>query len=462
MFLLSLLPDVSKLSEDNLRILKIKSMMLLDDILIQQKRETVGRTQTVASQITENLEKLQVRKGLRARTELTARHINFQIEKMKVSLAAQTLSASMPRHYERITTPRYEIEDLRRAIQDVRSKQLTLGKAAIKYSVPKATLFKQVNQEVFKEPKIGRLKTSGERGVTTTIVCAVSGIYVPPMFIFKRKRMSELLLKGCNSDMIATVSVSGWINEFIFVDYLQHFISFVKPTKEEPVLIILDNHESHISLEAYKLYREHNLHVLSLPPHVSHKMQPLDLTFFSSLKMAYNRECELYMVNNPGKRITQYEVGELVTNAYNKTANISKVVSGFRVAGIHPIDTDKFKECFENMLLDESNVSQTQKSSISVSETAAEQSLSELIDRLTLHEAIAMLETTNVALWRPILPYFHQTIGVEISLTKMIIYQAASSEFRQRNTRKSNEFDEEDEIPLADLMRNTTEKTQMN
>ncbi|CAH1976103.1 unnamed protein product [Acanthoscelides obtectus] len=52
--------------------------------------------------------------------------------------------------------------------------------------------------------------TSGERGVTTTIVYAASanGTYVPPMFIFKRKRMSELLLKCCNRDMIATVSDS--------------------------------------------------------------------------------------------------------------------------------------------------------------------------------------------------------------------------------------------------------------
>lgn len=424
----------------------------------------------------------------------------------------------MPRHYVRKTTPTYKIEDLRRAIQDVRSKQLTLGKAAIKYSVPKTTLHKQVKQEVFKKPKKGRytvfnknqedqlekyildccesfygitpkslrkiaftfaeanklkhsfnkdlqlagkdwyysfmsrhpsislrtpeatsinritafnttevkmffdqleslqtkhnfsshrifnidetgistvqknskilaprgLKqvakaTSGERGVTTTAVCAVSanGIYVPPMFIFKRKRMSELLLKGCNTDMIATVSDSGWINESIFVDYLQHFISFVKPTKEEPVLIVLDNHESHISLGAYKLYRENNLHVLSLPPHVSHKMQPLDLTFFSSLKMAYNRECELYMANHPGKRITQYEVGELFTNAYNKTANISKAVSGFRVSGIHPMNPDNFKECFENMLSDEHNISQTLDSSTFMRETPAEQSVSE-------------------------------------------------------------------------------------
>ncbi|GBP90872.1 hypothetical protein EVAR_78522_1 [Eumeta japonica] len=203
--------------------------------------------------------------------------------------------------------------------------------------------------------------TSGERGVTTTVVCAISasGIYVPPMFIFKRKRMNQLLIKGCNSDMIATVSDSGWINESIFLDYLRHFISFVKPRKEEPVLLILDNHENHISLRAYELLRKHNLQVLSLSAHLSHKMQPLDLTFYSSLKMAYNKECELYTVNNSVKRISQYEVGELFTKAYNKTANISKTISGFRAAGIHPIDPDKFRDSFENTILDNSNTSQT-------------------------------------------------------------------------------------------------------
>ncbi|KAJ8936932.1 hypothetical protein NQ318_007056, partial [Aromia moschata] len=175
--------------------------------------------------------------------------------------------------------------------------------------------------------------------------------------------------------------------ESLFVEYLQHIISFVKPTKDELVLIILDIHESHISLRAYKLFREHSLYVLSLPPHVSHKVQPLDLTFFSSLKITYNRERDLYMVNNPGKRITQNEVGELFTNAYNKIANISEAASVDLVwlEFILLIQTS-LKECFENMSLVESNVSTTQESSTtSVRETAAEQSLSELIDSQGQH-----------------------------------------------------------------------------
>ncbi|CAH1960510.1 unnamed protein product [Acanthoscelides obtectus] len=109
-------------------------------------------------------------------------------------------------------------------------------------------------------------------------------------------------------------------------------------------------------------------------------MQPLDLTVFSSIKNAYNRQCELYMVNNPGKRITQYEVGELFTKAYNETANISKAVSGYRVAGIYPIDPNKFKECFENLLRNAFDVSQTQESG-----SKTEPSLSTLILVLFKH-----------------------------------------------------------------------------
>lgn len=79
------------------------------------------------------------------------------------------------------------------------------------------------------------------------------------------------------------------------------------------------------------------------------------------------------MVNNPGKRITQYEVWELFTKAYNKTANISKAVSGFRTAGIYPINPDKFKDIFENMTSNQSYISQIQE--CDAHKTTAEQSL---------------------------------------------------------------------------------------
>lgn len=192
------------------------------------------------------------------------------------------------------------------------------------------------------------MATSGERGTTTTVVCAfsASGKYVPPFFIFKRKRMNAQLLRGANTDMIAAVSDSGWINENLFVEWLHHFISYAKPNVEEPILLVLDNHESHISLSCYLLCRQNGIVLLSLPPHTSHRMQPLDLTYFGPLKTAYNKECDLYMASNVGRRITQYEVVELFTKAFNRISNIEKAANGFRAAGIWPLDTTKFDEHF--------------------------------------------------------------------------------------------------------------------
>lgn len=51
--------------------------------------------------------------------------------------------------------------------------------------------------------------------------------------------------------------------------------------------------------------------LLSLSPHISHKLQPIDVTVFGILTSVYNRECESYIVQHPGRDITQYEIVEL-------------------------------------------------------------------------------------------------------------------------------------------------------
>lgn len=73
-------------------------------------------------------------------------------------------------------------------------------------------------------------------------------------------------------------------------------------------------------------------------------MQPLDLTFNNPLKTVYNRECESFMVNHPCIKITIYGVVGLYTKALSKS--IDKAINGFKSAGIHPMDHDKFKITF--------------------------------------------------------------------------------------------------------------------
>eukprot|EP00794_Sanderia_malayensis_P011476 gene11476-12672_t len=67
--------------------------------------------------------------------------------------------------------------------------------------------------------------TSGERGQTTTIICAISATdaFAPPLMIFKRKRVHPELIERAPPGTIGGVSDSGWVDTDLFLKFLKHF-----------------------------------------------------------------------------------------------------------------------------------------------------------------------------------------------------------------------------------------------
>jgi len=188
--------------------------------------------------------------------------------------------------------------------------------------------------------------TSGERGQTTTVICAVNavGFYVLPMLIFKRKRFTEQLMKDSPPGAVGACTPNGWVDSGIFVKWLTHFISVVKPSPARKVILILDGHSSHKTLAAIELARENGVVMMSLPPHTTHMLQPLDRTIFGSLKANYNRECDKWMLSHAGQRISQFDVAGLFGAAYVKNSTMEKAISGFRCTGLWPFNPDIFTE----------------------------------------------------------------------------------------------------------------------
>lgn len=89
--------------------------------------------------------------------------------------------------------------------------------------------------------------TSAERGTLVTLAYSVSaaGNSVPPYFVFPRVNFRNYFLSNGPSGCAGGANLSGWMNDTHFVEYLKHFVSFVKCSKEKPILLLLDNHESH-------------------------------------------------------------------------------------------------------------------------------------------------------------------------------------------------------------------------
>ncbi|KAK3891928.1 hypothetical protein Pcinc_004234 [Petrolisthes cinctipes] len=135
-----------------------------------------------------------------------------------------------------------------------------------------------------------------------------------------------------------------WSDADCFLTWLRHFATLAKPTQEEKHIIILDGHHSHKTLAAVDFVRENGIILITLPPHCTHKLQPLDVAYFKSLKASYNRAVDNWMLVNAGKRVTQYNVAELCATAFTKTATIDKAINGFRATGIWPFNDDIFTD----------------------------------------------------------------------------------------------------------------------
>lgn len=149
---------------------------------------------------------------------------------------------------------------------------------------------------------VGKLE-GAERGTMITMALTVNaaGNSIPPFFLFPRQNMQTSFLDNVPSGTVAYANASGWMCQPEFVRYMRHFINNVKPSPTSPVLLLLDNHASHLSIEAIDIAIANGVHMLSLPPHCSDKLQPLDVSVFGPIKTYYKSQCSAWQKNNANK-----------------------------------------------------------------------------------------------------------------------------------------------------------------
>lgn len=87
---------------------------------------------------------------------------------------------------------------------------------------------------------------SQERGSMITMALAVSatGNTLPPFFLFPRKNMQAVFMENASPMAVGFANESGYMQQAKFVKYIEHFIAFVRPSKHNPALLLLDNHAS--------------------------------------------------------------------------------------------------------------------------------------------------------------------------------------------------------------------------
>ena len=137
-------------------------------------------------------------------------------------------------------------------------------------------------------------------------------------------------------------NLAGSTQKFLF--FLKHFIQHANCSVDHPTLLILDNHESHISLDIVKLAKKNGIEMLTLPPHNSHKFQPLDKAVYDPFKTYYNQAVDARMRSNCNKTFSIYDIPECVNQAYISAMTPRNIVAGFASTGIFPYNRFVFTD----------------------------------------------------------------------------------------------------------------------
>jgi len=107
-----------------------------------------------------------------------------------------------------------------------------------------------------------------------------------------------------------SMSPNGWTDDFLCTEWFEKtFIPQAQARNDTgaPILLIYDGHGSHTTSRMVELALANNIHLFCLPPHTTHKLQPLDVGVFGPLQRAWQEHCD-DILDETGEEIRREDI----------------------------------------------------------------------------------------------------------------------------------------------------------
>ncbi len=140
------------------------------------------------------------------------------------------------------------------------------------------------------------------------------------------------------------MSPNGWTDDALCAEWFEHaFIpqANAQRTSDAPILLIYDGHGSHATPRLVELALQNNIHLFCLPPHTTHKLQPLDVGVFAQLNAAWKKRCD-DIVTDTNSEMRRQDVVREYMDVRNGAVTPDLIKSAFRACGLNPINPNVF------------------------------------------------------------------------------------------------------------------------
>jgi DDE superfamily endonuclease/Tc5 transposase DNA-binding domain len=176
--------------------------------------------------------------------------------------------------------------------------------------------------------------------VTLTETISAGGWVIPPVIIIQGSVHLERYFQDLPAGYLLAVSDSGYTNDEISYETIKHIDRFTKPRmKGKYRLLLLDNHECHLSLDFLEYCEDANIIPFGLPPHTTHFLQPLDVGCFQPNKH-YHRQAVNQATRMGNRDYSRVDFFADIEGIRNQTFKELTIKSAFKKTGIWPFNPE--------------------------------------------------------------------------------------------------------------------------
>ena len=150
---------------------------------------------------------------------------------------------------------------------------------------------------------------SGREYFTVLGAGAADGARLPPFILYKGSHLYLRWTNGRLAGAVYSTSDSGWMDASnfdqwfgkLFIPSVRHLLS------TGPVVLFVDGHHSHLTLQLIQHARRDGIQLFCMPPHVTHVMQPLDVGVYGPIKKEWKAILKEHRLQTLGETVSKEE-----------------------------------------------------------------------------------------------------------------------------------------------------------
>ena len=193
---------------------------------------------------------------------------------------------------------------------------------------------------------LGSVQDGNREWISLLACISATGVALRPTLVFRsesgdyQKAWLQDYDPATQCAYFAT-SESGWTFEEIGITWLKRVFAQHTKCGDEWRMLIVDGHSSHVNMAFISICEEERIILIILPPHSTHRLQPLDVGIFSPLANAYSKELGDFIYNGYGwERMTKANFWNIFYPAWRKALTVDNIKGAFRATGIQPFKPD--------------------------------------------------------------------------------------------------------------------------